>query len=121
MSAWAWIAVALLGGCGAIARFLLDGVIGEAVARGYPLGTFVVNISGAVVLGILTGAAVSGQALTIAGTATIGSYTTFSTWMLETHRLREDAQFGAAFMNVVLSLLAGLAAVEVGRKLGANL
>ena len=115
------MAVALVGGCGAIARFLLDGAVGAALARDYPLGTFLVNITGAVVLGVLTGAAVSGRALTIAGSATIGSYTTFSTWMLETHRLREDGQFAPALVNVVLRLAAGIAAVELGRKLGAQL
>ena len=87
MSAWAWVAVALAGGAGAIARFEVDRTISRRAGRAFPFGTLAINASGSAVLGLLTGLAVGGDALVIAGTATIGSYTTFSTWMLETQRL----------------------------------
>ncbi len=121
MSAAAWIGVALLGGCGAIARFALDGWVGARARGGLPLGTLMVNLSGTLALGLLTGLALSGEALVLAGTATLGSYTTFSTWMLETQRLAEDAQLRVALANVVLGLGAGLGAAALGRAIGAHL
>lgn len=116
-----WIEVAALGGIGAIARFAIDAVIASAFGRGFPIGTLVVNLTGAVALGLVTGLALSGDSLILAGTATIGSYTTFSTWMLETHRLREEGEFGSAALNVVISVFAGLGAVALGRTLGVHL
>lgn len=121
MSPAAWIAVALLGGCGALGRFLLDGEISRRVGGDLPLGTFAVNISGAFLLGLLTGLALTGDALVLAGSATLGSYTTFSTWMLETHRLGEEGELGWAAVNVLGSLLAGVTAVALGRVIGAHL
>jgi fluoride exporter len=121
MSVWTWIGVALLGGCGAIARFLLDGAISERVASELPAGTFAINISGALLLGLLAGVALSGTALVLAGTATLGSYTTFSTWMLESHRLTEEADVKGAALNVALSLLVGIGAAALGHAIGAQL
>jgi CrcB protein len=116
-----WIAVAAVGGLGAIARFVLDSLISLRAGRDFPFGTLIVNVSGALVLGLLTGLAVSGDLLVIAGTATIGSYTTFSTWMLETHRLAEDSQPARAIVNALLSLAAGFGAAALGRWIGAQL
>ncbi len=121
MSVWAWIGVALLGGCGAIARFLLDGAIGQRVRSDFPAGTFAINVSGALLLGLLAGIALSGTALVLAGTATLGSYTTFSTWMLESHRLTEDADVRGAALNVALSVLVGIGAAALGHAIGAQL
>ena len=122
MSAWTWLAVALLGGVGAIARFTIDALIsGRPGAGDLPLGTLAVNASGSLLLGLLSGLAVGGSLLVIAGAATIGSYTTFSTWALETQRLLEDADSRAAALNVLLSLAAGLGAAALGRAIGAHL
>jgi CrcB protein len=121
MSPWVWAAVAGVGGLGATLRFLLDGAIGSRAQRDLPVGTLTVNLSGAFVLGLLTGLALQGDALLIAGTATIGSYTTFSTWMLETHRLAEDGDVRAGAMNIVLSIVAGVAAAALGRWIGGQL
>jgi CrcB protein len=121
MSAWTWIAVAVLGGVGAIARFVIDSRISERLAGDFPFGTLAINLSGALLLGLLTGLALSGDALVLAGTATLGSYTTFSTWMLETQRLVEDGALRAGAVNVVLSVVAGVAAAALGRTIGAHL
>jgi CrcB protein len=120
MTALVWVGVVICGGVGAVARFLLDAGISTRIGRGLPLGTFAVNVSGAFLLGLLTGLVLSGDAFTLAGTATLGSYTTFSTWMLETHRLREERQFGAAVSNVLISLCVGLGAAALGRYIGAH-
>lgn len=118
MSAWVWIGVALLGGAGAIARFVLDAAITQRHGRGFPLGTLAVNASGALALGLLTGLAASGDTLVLAGTATLGSYTTFSTWMLETHRLAEEGALARAALNVTVSLGVGVGAALLGRAIG---
>jgi len=121
MSAPAWIAVAALGSLGSIARFLLDGAVSARTAGALPLGTLAVNASGTLLLGLLTGLALSGEALTLAGSATLGSYTTFSTWMLETHRLGEDGRFALGALNVLVSVTVGIGAALLGRTIGAAL
>jgi fluoride exporter len=121
VSFWVWVGVALLGGLSAIARFALDTLVGSHAGRSFPYGTLAVNASASLLLGLLTGLAFSGEALLLAGTATIGSYSTFSTWMLETHRLAEDGETGPAIVNVLVSLGVGVAAAAVGRLIGAGL
>ena len=121
VSVWTWIGVAVVGGLGAVGRFLLDGWLGSRVRSELPIGTFAINISGSFLLGLLDGLALSGDAMLIAGTAAIGAYTTFSTWMFETHRLAEDGQFTAAALNVSASILVGFAAVVIGHLLGRQL
>ncbi len=113
--------MAVVGGLGAVARFLLDGWVGNRFGRELPLGTFAINISGAFLLGLLDGLALSGDAMVIAGTATIGAYTTFSTWMFETHRLAEDGEFTAVALNIGASIVIGFAAVALGHLLGRHL
>ena len=121
MSIQIWVAVALIGGAGSIARFLVDGAISPAAGRDFPFGTMVVNISGAAILGLLTGLALGHDEALLAGTAAVGSYTTFSTWMLETQRLAEERQYRKAVVNVVISLVLGVAAAAVGRLIGPQL
>jgi CrcB protein len=118
VNAGAWIAFAACGGAGAIGRFLLDEAIERAVTTEFPLGTFVVNASGTFVLGLLTGAGVTGDALLFAGTGGIGAFTTFSTWLLETERLAEDGENRLALANVGLTLVVGFALVLAGWALG---
>ncbi len=118
MSVWVWIAVAAVGGAGAILRFILDGAVAGRFGRQFPVGTLVINVSGAFVLGLLTGLAVTGTAMLIAGTAMIGSFTTFSTWMFETQRLAEDSELGYAAVNVVASIVLGVGAALLGRTIG---
>ncbi len=118
MSAGTWIAVAALGSVAAVARFLLSGWISARSSSPLPLGTLVVNLSGALLLGLVAGLALAGNALVLVGAATIGSYTTFSTWMLETHRLNADGRTSVAVTNVVASVVLGVAAVALGRTIG---
>lgn len=118
MSAWTWLAVGFLGGLGAVGRFVLDAVVSGRGRSDFPLGTLVVNLSGAALLGLLVGASLHGNALLLAGTATLGSYTTFSTWMLESHRLGSDGELKVMALNLVLSLLLGLGAAAAGRAIG---
>jgi CrcB protein len=121
VSALAWIGVALLGGVGALARFALDGLVSARARRELPLGTLAVNLSGALALGFLAGVSLRGAALALAGGATLGSFTTFSTWMLETQRLVEEGEPGSAAGNAAISLAAGLGAVALGRLIGSHM
>lgn len=121
MSVFEWIAVGLLGALGAIARFLVDALASSRVGRELPYGTLVVNLSGAFVLGALVGAELDPNVFRLAGTATVGSYTTFSTWMLETQRLVEEGQVRDAIANVVVSLVLGVSAAALGRTVGGAL
>jgi fluoride exporter len=112
------LAIAAVGGLGAIARFLLDGAVSSRVGRGFPFGTLAVNLTGAFALGILDGAAVGGDALRIAGVGFLGAYTTFSTWALEAHRLGEDGRTRLGLANLVVSLALGIGCAWIGQRLG---
>lgn len=112
------LGIGLLGGLGAIARFGLDGAVSTLLGREFPYGTLLVNLVGAFLLGVLTGLAVEGNQYRLLGTGLIGSFTTFSTWMLESHRLEEDGQPGFGALNFVISLALGLGTAWVGRRVG---
>ncbi len=121
MSVWVWVGVALLSGIAAIGRFLVVALISSRLRGAFPLGTFAVNMTGALLLGLLAGLAVEGDALVLLGAATLGSYTTFSTWMLETQRLSEDRAVPVAVVNILLSLFVGVGAVALGRVIGMHI
>jgi fluoride exporter len=116
-----WAGVVLLGGAGAVLRFLLDRAIARRVARPFPFGTLTVNLSGAVLLGLLAGLTLSYHVSLLAGTAFVGSYTTFSTWMLETQRLAEERQLSLAVANIVVSVMLGVAAAMAGQWIAGQL
>jgi CrcB protein len=118
VTVWGWIAVALVGGGGAIARFVVDREVGRRFGGAFPYGTLVINLSGSFLLGLVTGLALSIDATLIIGTAAIGSYTTFSTWMFETDRLAESGALGAAAVNLVASIALGVALAAFGRTVG---
>lgn len=121
MTVVVWAGVVLLGGVGAVARFLVDRAVSRRVARSFPYGTLVVNLSGALLLGFFAGLALSPHVALLAGTAFVGSYTTFSTWMLETQRLSEERQVVSAFANIVVSVALGITAAWLGQTIGAAL
>jgi CrcB protein len=121
MSAPILLGIALLGGVGAVGRFLLDGAVSARTGRRFPYGTLAVNLSGAFVLGLLTGAALGGDGLRLLGTGLLGAYTTFSTWALEAHRQAEDGRGRGAWANLGVSLVLGLAVAWAGHRLGGAL
>ena len=121
MNVLVWTAVVLIGGAGSVLRFYADGLVSAAVGRDFPYGTMVINISGAVILGLLSGLALTPSQSLLLGTAAIGSYTTFSTWMLETQRLAEERQVVGAFANIAVSVVLGLAMAWLGILVGGAL
>jgi CrcB protein len=115
------LGIGLLGGVGAIARFALDGAVSRRTGRAFPYGTLAVNILGSFLLGVFVGAALSPSAYRLVGTGLIGAFTTFSTWMLESHRLGEDRRLDVGLANFAVSLVLGVTAAWAGRHLGASL
>jgi fluoride exporter len=121
MSVEGWIAVALLGGFAAAARFVIDAELGARSESEFPLGILAVNILGTLALGLVAGVALEGEALVIVAGGALGSFTTFSTWMLDSHRLAEAGHTHLVWLNIGLSLIAGFAAVAFGHWLGSAL
>ena len=116
-----WGAVMVIGGLGSVARFMVDKAVAQRMARSFPFGTLTVNITGALLLGFVTGLALSHQAALLAGTAFVGAYTTFSTWMLETQRLTEERQVRTALANLAVSVVLGIAAAAAGQAIAGAL
>lgn len=121
MSAAGWIAVGLLGGAAAAARFLIDSAVASHVDHPFPLGVLAINLAGTLVLGLVAGAALEGEALIVVAGGVIGSFTTFSTWMLDSHRLADAGHSHLVWLNLGLSLAAGFAAIVAGHWLGTAL
>jgi CrcB protein len=115
------LGIGLVGGAASIGRFLLDGAVAGRVGRSFPWGTLAVNIAGAFLLGALVAANVGADALRLGATGILGSFTTFSTWALESHRLGEDGQLRLGIVNFLISLVLGISAAWLGRQLGAVL
>lgn len=117
-AALAWAGVALLGAAGAWARFYVGVVVAARWPSAFPFGTLVVNLTGGLALGVLTGLSLTGDALLLLGTGLFGAYTTFSTWMVEAQRLGEDGAWAAMWLYLLGSMVAGLAATGLGWLLG---
>ena len=116
------LVVAVGGFVGAPARFLVDRLVADRVETDFPLGTFLINISGAFLLGLLTGLDIAGHmpqlVKDLVGLGFCGAYTTFSTWSFETVRLLEEGEVLEALFNAFGSLVVGLVAAGGGIALG---
>lgn len=116
ISVWFWVALA--GGAGAVTRFVVDGHVLARTGGRFPLGTALINLSGAFALALIAGAAPSHHFSLIVGTGFIGAYTTFSTWMLETMLLGESGREPAAAANAIGQLVLGLGLAGIGFAMG---
>lgn len=121
MSPAGWVAVGLLGGTAAAARFLIDSAFASRGDHPFPLGVLAINLAGTLALGLVAGAALEGEALIIVAGGAIGSFTTFSTWILDSHRLADAGHAHLVWLNLGLSLVAGFAAIAAGHWLGGAL
>ena len=123
MSPLAWVAFVVAGAVGAPVRYLLDGAITDRSKGAFPWGTFVINVTGSFLFGILTGLGLSHAfpkvPRVVLGTGFCGAYTTFSTFTFETIRLVEEGASNEAIRNVVASLLVGSLAAAAGLGLAA--
>ena len=118
MSVAVALAAVLAGGAGALARHFTVVGVAACAGAGFPFGTLAVNLSGSLLLGLLLGAGVAGDALLVAGGGALGSYTTFSAWMADSDGLARDGRPGAAAVNLAGSLLLGLGALLLGHLAG---
>lgn len=114
--------VALAGSGGAVMRYLIDSAIRRRVATLIPIGTVTINLSGSLLLGLLTGLVLFHGAPStvtlVAGTGFCGGYTTFSTASFETIRLIQRREIGAAALHGGLTLVGALLAAGAGLALG---
>lgn len=114
------IAVAVGGACGSVLRFLVSTGVYQWLGRGFPYGTLAVNVMGSFLMGLLVEVLILQRvAMTVEYRAAIlvglfGSFTTFSTFSLETVYLIEQGSFGKAALNISVSIAACLIAVWVG-------
>jgi CrcB protein len=115
-----YLLVGLGGFVGANARFVVARVVGAAFETKFPLGTFVINVTGSFLLGVL-GTIVAqrvmpnSESMRLAlGVGFLGAFTTFSTFEFETHALFDDGSWLTATTNMFASLFVGLLAVRAG-------
>jgi CrcB protein len=121
MSLLVWCGVGGLGAVGALLRFAVDTQVQARAGDELPLGTLAVNLGGALVLGVLTGAHVGGDALLLVGAGLLGAYTTFSTWIFETQRLVEEGDGWIALGYVGATVAGGLVLGAAGWWIGSLL
>ena len=123
MSVLGWVALVTAGALGAPARYLLDGAVQDRTHGAYPWGTFVVNITGSLLFGFITGLALHHAfprtPRVVLATGFCGAYTTFSTFAFETVRLIEEGALNEAIRNALGTILAGTVAAALGFALSA--
>ena len=123
MSPLAWVGFVIAAAVGAPLRYLVDGAIAERTEGVFPWGTFVINASGSLVLGVLTGLglyhAFPKVPKVILGTGFCGAYTTFSTFTYETVELLEEGALNEAARNALGTLIVGAGAAALGLALAA--
>ncbi len=112
------VGIAVAGGAGALARALLDAEIRRRVEPSFPVGILVVNVSGSLLLGVISGLALyhglPATPRTVLGTGFCGGYTTFSTFAFETVSMLETHRRRGAYTNLALTLLLPALAAGAG-------
>ena len=113
--------LALAGGVGAGLRFMVDGLVRANSRTALPVATMLINITGSLLLGLLTGLVAGHYTDTIAGlilgTGLLGGYTTFSTASFETVRLIQARRTGLAVINAAGTMLTSVLAAAAGAAL----
>jgi fluoride exporter len=116
-----FISVTLGSVLGVLARYFVSGIVARRVGETFPYGTLLINVSGALVIGVLGGLAPEKNSLfadpdawLFAVTGFLGAYTTVSSFSLQTLSLARDGEGGRAALYVVLSVALSLAAAALG-------
>lgn len=107
------------GGIGSVIRFMLGTWIGQHWGRNFPLGTFIINVTGSFLIGLLMTLIslriiVNPQWRLLLVVGGLGGYTTFSTFEYESGQLALNGQVGYAALNMVLSVGVGFMALKLG-------
>lgn len=106
------LTMSMAGALGAVCRYLVSGWVQQRTRSDFPAGTLTVNLVGAFGLGLIAGVGAFDSVRILALVGFLGGFTTFSTWMIETIRL--GARSRRALINLLLSLLGGMAAAAIG-------
>lgn len=114
-----FLAVAVGGALGSMARYAVALLVAGMWRREFPLATFLINVSGSFVIGFFATwgaerAAIDPLWRLLVATGFLGAYTTFSAFEYETQRLTEGGALGWAVVNVVGSVVVGFMAVQLG-------
>ncbi len=114
-----FLVVGLGGAIGAVTRYCVALLVANIWRRDFPLGTFLINVSGSFILGFFLTFAAQRTSLDpfwrlFVATGFVGAYTTFSTFEYETQRLTEAGALWWGGLNVIASVAAGFAAVQLG-------
>ncbi|WP_040560930.1 fluoride efflux transporter CrcB [Kocuria palustris] len=113
-----FLAIAVAGGVGAVCRFVLDGLLTSLSEADFPWPTVLINITGSLLLGLITGFAVSGLLpeawRLVLGTGFLGGYTTFSTASVDTVRLLQRRRWAAGIVHGLGTLVIAVGAAGLG-------
>ena len=113
-----FLGIALAGGVGAAARLVLDGAARALIPVRWPVGTLLINVSGSLLLGVVTGLALAGALdetwRLVLGTGVLGGFTTFSTASVEAARMLLERRWGAGLSYGLGMWAAALAAAALG-------
>jgi CrcB protein len=114
--------VALGGAIGSAARYLVGAFVANRFGPDFPWGTFIVNVSGSFLIGVILSLVGGGQlpagARLFLAVGVMGGYTTFSTYSNETLQLVQGGEVGAAMFNALGQVVAGFIGVYLGVVLG---
>ena len=118
-----WVAIVAAGALGAPARYVVAGFVDGRRGSGFPWGTLLVNITGSLLVGVLTGLslyhAFPETPKAVLGTGFLGAYTTFSAFTFDTVRLLEEGALKAAFANALGTAMVCAGAATAGVALAA--
>ena len=112
------ILVGIGGALGSIARFKLGKIISEKCKNPFPIGTFIINITGALLLGIVSSCDVSRNMYLLLADGFLGAFTTFSTFMYEGFNLFKKNERKNAITYILVSLILGVIGYVIGFKFG---
>ena len=121
MSPLVLLAVAVAGGLGAGLRYVVDAAVTAIVRGRFPWGILVVNVTGSIALGVLTGLSAASDLTWVLGAGLLGGYTTFSTVAVETWLLGEARRTTAFWANGLGTAVACVGGAALGVVLGAAL
>ena len=122
MTPFLFLAIVAAGGAGATARLFLDGLVRSRLGDAFPFGTTIINVSGSLLLGLVTGLAmnhlIAPEWSLVLGVGLLSGYTTFSTASFETVRLIQARRYLAALFNGIGMLGVSVAAAALGLWVG---
>jgi fluoride exporter len=114
----AYVLIAFGGAAGSLFRYRLGKFISEKSSTDFPIGTFIINITGALLLGIVSSIGVNINLMLLLGDGFLGAYTTFSTFMYEGFNLFQEKEKLNAFIYILCSLILGTLGYVLGTIIG---